>query len=381
MILSDGSDLATSCFMGILNSPVELMKFMQSSLYYLTTLVVEENARDKLLSNGEELSQSVGLYFYTEYEKAKEIAPFPKEMNGLIFASRQILKNLFHEVQHYIKGQKEKFFCYNASTQSKMTCQLLADVMIPPAALFKFLKNSRDLKKVAKLTPDDPKMAEELAKKHLRDVSSSLSMIFDREKLIKEFSQDFGCDLECASRRFKELENIQRGQKISHIRLLNIIGEGRILYKPQKNLDRELLNLGFKKINTCIKQKGECLRLPNGEAAPMSIYVHESGIAMRVKSKPVPGQIRENPHASMMIFTTEGDFKEKLMSLKSSSDAQKFSDQYLGWNKELAKIDPKSGVFIPKSPNFVNTSNLPGPKSKAAYIDAIMDRVHVDLNN
>jgi hypothetical protein len=177
------------------------------------------------------------------------------------------------------------------------------------------------------------------------------------------------------------LEEITQNPESPTRKTLTTLVEKHALELPLKEMTSLLEKQGFKKIESCVKLKDNCIQLPDGRDAPMLLFVHESGVVVRVKPEPIPGQFREKPHSSMMIVKPEKDFAPNLSHISSEKEARKFSDEMLSWDKELVKVDPVSGSLLPKHPGHLKLPDgNDDPELLKVYADAIMERAHPDLH-
>jgi hypothetical protein len=356
-------EYAKGCAFGLFNSAKEILEFLSSVSLFVWENVSDGKARKQTISGANDFAHSLKLYLYTEYDRALETASFPKQLNAARSVAGDVLTYLIGSLRDQLVKSSVEFACLNESKQSEKLCKLVGDVIIPPSGLFAILKGT----KVIKLAS--------------QSVSPKLSATLNQEKFLDDLKKTGNCDDDCAQSILKYLEGITKNPDSPTRKTLTTLVEKHALELPLKEMTSLLEKQGFKKIESCVKLKDNCIQLPDGRDAPMLLFVHESGVVVRVKPEPIPGQFREKPHSSMMIVKPEKDFAPNLSHISSEKEARKFSDEMLSWDKELVKVDPVSGSLLPKHPGHLKLPDgNDDPELLKVYADAIMERAHPDLH-
>jgi hypothetical protein len=171
------------CVTGVFNSVVDLVKFIIDIGKFLITTQVKaigagaklaaEAARDpigtakRLQDKARKITRaqamSVGQlsnYVVREFEVSrrkvgifKAIPDMAKRIMG------PIVKTIWQEIEGFVSQQVHNFTCYNARARAEMVCKVIADFVIPPAAIVGLLKGGG-----RKLLQQFPKMANGLRK-------------------------------------------------------------------------------------------------------------------------------------------------------------------------------------------------------------------------
>lgn len=351
------------CAIGLFNSAKEIFEFLSSVTLFIWENVSDKEARNQNISGASDVAHSLKLYLYTEYDRALETASFPKELNAARSVAGDALTYLIGSLKEQVQRSSAEFSCLNENKQSEKLCKLVGDVIIPPAGLFAILKGTKAITLAS------------------QSVSPKLSATLNQEKLLDDLKKSGKCDDECAQAHLKYLEEIAENPQSPTRKTLTTLVEKHALELPLKDMTFLLEKQGFKKIESCVKLKDNCIQLPDGRDAPMLLFVHESGVVVRVKPEPIPGQFREKPHSSMMIVKPKEDFAPNLSHISSDKEARKFSDEMLSWDKELVKVDPVSGSLLPKHPGHLKLPDgNDDPELLKVYADVIMERAHPDLH-
>lgn len=351
------------CAYGLFNSAKEILEFLATVTLFLWENVSDGDARKQNISGANDFAHSLKLYLYTEYDRALETASFPKQLNAARSVAGDALTYLVRSLRDQVIKNSVEFSCLNENKQSEKLCKLVGDVIIPPSGLFAILKGTKAIKLAS------------------QSVSPKLSATLNQEKLLDDLKKNGKCDEDCAQAQLKYLEEIAQNPQSPTRKTLSTLVEKHALELPLKEMTALLEKQGFKKIESCVKFKDNCIQLPDGRDAPMLLFVHESGVVVRVKPEPIPGQFREKPHSSMMIVKPEEDFAPHLSHISNAQEARKFSDEMLSWDKELVKVDPVSGSLLPKHPGHLKLPDgNDDPELLKVYADAIMERAHPDLH-
>lgn len=171
-------------------------------------------------------------------------------------------------------------------------------------------------------------------------------------------------------------------------KVITALQKGAILEKSPEEMDKMLKAKGFTRIDTCIKMNGKCVEHINvktgkQEIAPMVVYVHPSGVAARIKPHgDSTSKFRPKPHGSFMLVDPEDkklgqaikDYKAK------KSDAETLMNTYLSWDRELAKVDMKTGNPLPSAPSRTQVPAHLTDAEKTLYNDTISGLTHFNMD-
>lgn len=182
------------------------------------------------------------------------------------------------------------------------------------------------------------------------------------------------------------VESVTAG-KAEAARIAKALRDGAILTKTPDDMDKVLRAKGFTRIDTCIKFDGKCVKHINPktgkeEVAPMVVYVHPSGLAARLKPQGQSNaKFRSEPHGSFMLVNPSvKDMPKALQQLKKNpADSEKFMNEYLSWDAELAKVDMKTGKPLPSAPARTRVPAGLDESEKTKFHDQISDMTHFTL--
>lgn len=376
------------CVKGLFRSGKEFLLFIEEALKFLWQTVSSSSSRKATMEKNKEFASTVKLYLYTLYDEEYEKAEAPKAVNAAAGVSKNLTSTIIKAVVENVEHHYNQFHCLNVKTRTDKICKVLADLIIPPAAFFSALRKGKNLSrpivqmsKAKVLTPlKDAAAARQLAVMALKN-GDSINTLISKTKFLKAFTIKGKCDSLCAFKKYSFLQDLAKGKLIQHKRVIDGLVNDKVLFRNARDMAKELKSRGFREISTCVKKAGKCIILPDGREAPMKIYVHETGVAVRLKPERIRGEVREWPHASLMITEPNKNYSTSFKRIKSKEDSLRFSDDYLGWDQELTKIDPRSGKLLPKSPALMNTERLETPEAVNAYADVIMNQAHPYLQD
>jgi hypothetical protein len=171
-------------------------------------------------------------------------------------------------------------------------------------------------------------------------------------------------------------------------KVIEALRKGAILEKNPAQMDAALKAKGFTRIDTCIKMNGKCVEHINAktgqkEIAPMVVYVHPSGVAARIKPHgDSTSKFRPNPHGSFMLVDPENKkLAEGIKAMKGKSgDPEAFMNKYLSWEKELAKVDMKTGNPLPSAPSRTRMPEGMSDADKNLYNDTLSGLTHFSVD-
>lgn len=383
-------EYVTGCAIGLFNSAKELLRFLADATIFVWENISDRENFKKNATGAKDFASSIKLYLYTEYDRALEKASFPKKINAARAVGADLLSFLVKSLKESVSQKYQEFSCLNESAQSQKLCQLLGDIIIPPAGFFAILKGSTQVDKsfslfnntsrIDKRLAQDSLKARKEALRALQDNAPGLSITFNKQKFLEELIRPGICDEKCARSQLEYLEEMGKNPLLPPRRAVDALVQEKVLSLPLKEMAPLLEKQGFKRIETCVKLKGSCIKLPDGREAPMLVFVHESGVVVRVKPEAIPGQIREKPHSSIMLVRPSENFAAELTKIKSHADGRRFGDKMLGWDQELVKVDPTNGKLIPKYPAHLQVPDAQkDPQMLKVYADVIMERAHPDL--
>lgn len=182
------------------------------------------------------------------------------------------------------------------------------------------------------------------------------------------------------------VESVTSG-KAEAAKVAKALRDGAILTRTPDDMDKILKAKGFTRIDTCIKFNGECVKHINPktrkeEVAPMVVYVHPSGLAARLKPQGQSNaKFRSEPHGSFMLVNPQvKNMPRALQQLKKNpSDSEKFMNEYLSWESELAKVDMKTGKPLPSAPARTRVPAGLDDSEKTKFHDQISDMTHFSI--
>lgn len=182
------------------------------------------------------------------------------------------------------------------------------------------------------------------------------------------------------------VESVTAG-KAEASKVAKALRDGAILTRSPDDMDKILKAKGFTRIDTCIKFDGKCVNHINPktgkeEVAPMVVYIHPSGLAARLKPQGQSNaKFRSEPHGSFMLVNPEvKDMPKALKQLKKNpADSEKFMNEYLSWDSELAKVDMKTGKPLPSAPGRTRVPAGLDDAEKTKFHDQISDMTHFTL--
>ncbi len=159
------------CSKGVFDSVKSFLNFMWEILQWVWSNSTSSESRDQTIEQATEYMNIVKLYLHTEFEKAyaKESPPLQtvkalKRMGGAI---SNLLLNL---ISGMISEKYKEFGCLNFEAKSKVICQFVGEIFIPPAAAVALIKHGP---KALKMFPN------------LKKAFNSLDELSDAAKIAK----------------------------------------------------------------------------------------------------------------------------------------------------------------------------------------------------
>lgn len=382
-----GWDVLRNCGTGVVKSVKDMLAFLAEAATFSWDMLTHGKKYDESI----DFAVSMRLFIITEYDKAYQNASEPKAMLAAAAVSGKVMTQLMRKLTQAFENSSSRFSCLNSHARTKKVCETMTTLLVPPAGFFAFLKIGNlavksfpHLHRVSKLLEDTK------VKVHPTSLNN-----FDREQLLISFKNGICKGKKnvdrCAEENFNTINWIARGEGRfkAHRALIDNLVQGKVLLQKLPEMERSLLDKGFVKISSCVKAFGpkqECLTFKEGPLAgkevPQIMYVHPTGVSLRVKPMGVPEGVRRQPHMSLFISKADHEFIRDFQRL-NHSDSQTlrtFADQRMGWSQELAKIDPGTGVLLPKHPDQINLQGITDPAVREQYKDKIMSQAHPNLN-
>lgn len=278
-----------------------------------------------------------------------------------------------------LAAKYEGFMCLNANAQMNSICEFsthfLAAIGVSATgagSVAAILKGVSAVRKLASITPLKKKIVLTRSPGEARALSD-----------MKKKSQ--GLSVAFASHH-PFVRSVATG-KAEAFRVARELRDGAILSRSPIEMDLILKRKGFTRIDTCIKLEGKCVRHKNPrtgktEIAPMVVYVHPSGLATRLKPHGQSNaKFRREAHGSFMLVNpADQNMPRALSKLRTKQDKERFMNQYLSWDKELAKMDMHSLTPLPSAPSRTRNPKGLNPEELRKYHDTLTDLTHFPLN-
>jgi hypothetical protein len=137
---SSGIDLLKGCAIGVFRSASEFLNFIWEGGKFIWENLTDFNQASQTVDKASEFANSIKLYIYTEYDKAYDKASFPKGINAGRAVAEKMLSFVVNKLLDAIKENYYEFGCLHQEAKSERLCKLVGDFIVPPAALFAFLK-------------------------------------------------------------------------------------------------------------------------------------------------------------------------------------------------------------------------------------------------
>lgn len=277
-----------------------------------------------------------------------------------------------------LAAKYEGFMCLTASAQMRAVCEFSTHFLAALGAsatgagsVAAILKGVSAVRKLASVAPAKKKVVLTRSPGEARALSD-----------VKKNSQ--GLSVTFASHH-PFVRSVAQG-RAQAFRVARELRDGAILSRSPKEMDAILKRKGFTRIDTCIKLEGKCVRHKNPrtgklEIAPMIVYVHPSGLATRLKPHGQSNaKFRREPHGSFMLVNpSDQNLSRALTRLRTKEDKERFMNQYLSWDKELAKMDMNSLTPLPSAPSRTRNPKGLNQEELRQYHDTLTDLTHFPL--
>lgn len=137
----DAWEFIKGCTNGALNSVKDLLNFFWEIMKWAWNNTTSGDARAKSKGQASEYMAATKLYLNTEYQKAlAKSSPPGREMKAIGTMTGAIGKMILNSVTNTVQKNYHEFGCLNFEAKSEYVCNLLGDVLIPPAGFVAFLK-------------------------------------------------------------------------------------------------------------------------------------------------------------------------------------------------------------------------------------------------
>lgn len=138
--LAEGLDFLKGCAVGVFHSARDLLSFIWEAGKFIWENITDMNRASQSLDKASQFANSIKLYIYTEYDKAYDSAATPKGINAGRAVAEKMLSFVVNKLMEMVKESYYEFGCLNTAAKSERVCKLMSDFILPPAALFAFLK-------------------------------------------------------------------------------------------------------------------------------------------------------------------------------------------------------------------------------------------------
>ena len=132
---------AKGCSGGVFKSVKEFLGFIWDRMKWLWRNSTSSRARSETYDQASEYIDGINLYLHTEYDKAySEVSSPFRKTKALARMGMSISQQLLDSVMELISQQYQQLGCLNFEAKSKVICEFLGDLFVPPISGFALLK-------------------------------------------------------------------------------------------------------------------------------------------------------------------------------------------------------------------------------------------------
>ena len=180
--LLDAWHLLSGCVQGTFSAIESFLSFIWSVMKWVSNPVKAAKDVGEVGSQVGEYMNIVRLYLHTEFEKAYDQVSFPfKTIKALRLMGGSIGQLILGQVTDLISQKYHELGCLNLESRSKVICEFIGEIFIPPAAAFTLLKYGP---KAISTLPNVKKAFAKLEKKQGPSLVRNKKRLADAEKVL-----------------------------------------------------------------------------------------------------------------------------------------------------------------------------------------------------